>query len=268
MQISIDTKSVHELVKVLRAALAEMGKPTGYARARRIIVRAFGYRDYDELVNVNKYIREPKSDSVIRRVELKERIKIYVAGLGGSGFTKREAKELLSKVSTQSWWGIKKGKLRSRSMPMAASPQMPTPEMVPDESEPALERFIADITPSRIRIQLDNIGIAKKMARDLNAFAKANDLEVIGRNDLMAKLFGHASFADLESSMGTGSPSIQDWYVPIEHLGERIGEYFRILMAAGFSADQTKEVLRVVGVEGWWSFAELRRKLGEEQQVA
>lgn len=221
-----------------------MGTPIGFARARTIVSRACSYRDYGEVAIVSWDIEKPVSDYAVKRIELKNRYATFSHGLTKCGFTKTEAATHISNVSTESWRGHRGGKSRQRPIARTAA-------SVLDNPEPVWERLITVIAPSSIKFSLENLGIAKKMERDLSAFAKDNDLEIIGRNDLMAKLFGHESFADLEASMEDGVPSDQDWIVPIEELGMRVDEYFRILMACGFTAGHTGQALCTVGVDGW-----------------
>jgi hypothetical protein len=232
MKVLANLKVVRSLATDVQKQLKSRGVRLQYHAAVWVVAQTFGYNGIEQMHQALETERPDAPDNRVDGVELRRRRDSYERALSAVvGVPLSDARAVIGAVGVQGWWGITEARL----------------------SELA-EFLIDEIRPSGVKVTFSDTRIPRKLARSLNIAAREHDLAIVGRNDLVAKLFGYECFRDLEEGLNADGPDDKDWDVSEEQMKLRIGEYLRILTEAGFSVETAVKLLRTVGIEGWWEF--------------
>jgi hypothetical protein len=257
MKVVVEPQAHLSLASQLRTWMLERGHDFAPIFVSTVVIRAFGYENARGMAIARKTSGTSKPDEDIRNSSQKRarRVKYRNTLMHYFQLSQDEANEALIKIAYKGWWGF------GRSVLTAP----PTPTTNPAPQPPSAVEFnFATVEASRVKIRFENLRIPKRLARGLNLFAREFGLEIIGRNDLIAKLFGYDSFAELEAALDENAPDLPDWCTPTEDMKDRLAEYLRILSECGFTVPQAVRLLRELGIGGWWQFAERTKAHGDQ----
>ncbi|RUM24367.1 hypothetical protein EFQ99_16400 [Rhizobium vallis] len=204
--------------------------------AMHMVAHAFGYDHYQQLKSMDGLVDPSSTDLEASPEERSARFAQYIQAITEYGFTTEEAEEMISTVGIGGFWGaaVSENETLKRTT-IAERALRPSPNKMQFVSPLDLERF-------RVNLQggVETLGI---------------ELPIRTRH-LMAKLFGYESFPEMYDCAGHGVPSAPDSHVSPEALDARVQEYLAVLLAAGFSEDQGRELLQIVSYGGWWGLEE------------
>ncbi|NTI16093.1 hypothetical protein G6L29_10645 [Agrobacterium rhizogenes] len=230
---------IRSLAKKLKRQVESWGDEMYLMEAQKIVVQMFGYEGMGEFNRMVGLAEESVPDQFVSAEERAARFNQYVEVLAAGDFSREEAVTIVSTISAGHWWGFDR---------------QPSAEV---SSE------IDDIPASPYRMQFRDREMVGRFYSSLKKGISVSNVAPIkiGRRRLMAKLFGFDSVNEFYDCAGHGVPSVSDWYVSPEELDLRVNAYLKVLSEAGFTDEQARELLHVVGAEGWWS---LERKEWEQ----
>lgn len=252
MKIYVDLELVKRLGKTLKREVDAAGGKMPLSHGYVIVARMFGHDDYETLRAISSYAALSPRDDEVDAAELTRRYEQYLHVLGESDYTREDAMQLLEKVRLKSWWGLRDGKRIPREQNASTSPHKP------------LDR----VRRSSIQARFLDVSIPESLSHQLGKFARRAGIELtIGRNELIAKMFGHDLYDDLVAVYGRGAASVEDWHVSPEELDRRAVEYTRVLMEAGLTLKQAYGALSSVGCLGWLGVRPDEWEMGVRQAV-
>jgi len=202
--------------------------------AMHMVARAFGYDYYQQLKSMDGLVDPSVTDAAASPEERSARFAQYIRVISEHGFTREEAEEMIFTVGLGGFWGSAvEGNTALNGRKSAEMALRPAPNKMQFLNVSDLEWFRENLQGG-----LEYLGI---------------ELPVRTRN-LMAKLFGYESFAEMHECAGLGAPAATDHHVSPEALDARVGEFFVVLLAAGCSDDQAAKLLQVLRYDGWWGW--------------
>lgn len=236
MKINVSPTTVKRIGGKIKKVVNSWGEDIRLTDTHIVVARAFGHKDYNDMLQTWRN-SEPtsKPDADIPADELAVRYEQYVRIISENDFSREEAVVLVRDITLGPWWGISEVGIASRALP--------------DVGEaPVWEH----VRPASFKVRFKDDRTVRELARHLESVGKMFGVALPRAKDAVAKMFGHDSFEHLVDDCDRLPLSTPDWGVSAAELGQRAGEYLRILVECGFDADQARRALKIVGREGWW----------------